>query len=267
MVEVWKEIEGYSEYLISNYGNILRKDGKYKKITISKNNSKSVRIKRDLDGKNCTMQIAKLVAIMFVENPNNYNLVFHIDKNLSNNHYKNLTWKTDKNRYIKMNDYYIGYDINDNEFYFDIEDYELINKYQWYIKSDGYVFCSSTKQHKAIYMHQLIMNNKMIDHANRKRNDNRKENLRLANIKQNNYNQNIGKGNTSGLLGVAKILNKTKNHGISEYWRAQIKYNGKHISKQFKTKEDAIKWRLQKELEYCGEFAPQRHLFKEYGIK
>ena len=36
-----------------------------------------------------------------------------------------------------------------------------------------------------------------------------------------------------------------------------IFFERKHITKQFKTKEDAIKWRLQKELEYFGiDFAP-----------
>ena len=30
--------------------------------------------------------------------------------------------------------------------------------------------------------------------------------------------------------------------------------------------EDAIKARLKAELKYFGEFAPQKHLFKQYGI-
>ena len=78
MIEEWKEIGGFSEYLISSFGNIKRKDGKIKSITISKRNgSGSVRLKRDCDKKNITFQISKLVAIAFVENPSNYHLVFH----------------------------------------------------------------------------------------------------------------------------------------------------------------------------------------------
>ena len=115
-------------------------------------------------------------------------------------------------------------------------------------------------------MHQLITDNKITDHRNRKRNDNRKENLRLANINQNNYNQGISKSNTSGVTGVYICSRKPKNHGTSEYWRAQIRYYGKHISKQFKTKEDAIKWDY-KRTRMLGEFAPKNHLFEEYGIK
>ena len=35
---------------------------------------------------------------------------------------------------------------------------------------------------------------------------------------------------------------------------------------RFSDKEDAIKARLQAEAKYFKEFAPQRHLFKQYGI-
>ena len=34
----------------------------------------------------------------------------------------------------------------------------------------------------------------------------------------------------------------------------------------FQNKEDAIKTRLEAEEKYYGEFAPQRHLFEQYGI-
>lgn len=270
MIEEWKEIEGFSEYLISSFGNIKRKDGRTQRVTISKRNgSSSVCLKRDCDKKAITFQISKLVAIAFVQNPNNYHLVFHIDKNVSNDYYRNLIWKTNKNRYLKMDNYYVGYDINEKEFYFDLCDYEIVKQYQWYIKSDGYVFCSKTKTHKAIYLHQLIMNNiKIIDHINRKRNDNRRENLRETTIQQNNYNQSIGKGNTSGFLGVTKETRNTKKSGTVERWRTQIRHKGKHISKTFRNKEDAIKYRLELELKYYGkEYSPNRNLFEKYGIK
>lgn len=35
----------------------------------------------------------------------------------------------------------------------------------------------------------------------------------------------------------------------------------------FKNKEGAIKARLEAEAKYFGEFAPQKHLFEQYGIK
>lgn len=36
---------------------------------------------------------------------------------------------------------------------------------------------------------------------------------------------------------------------------------------RFVNKEDAIRARLRAERQYFGEFAPQRHLFEEYGIE
>ena len=35
----------------------------------------------------------------------------------------------------------------------------------------------------------------------------------------------------------------------------------------YQNKKDAIRARLVAEKQYFGEFAPQRHLFKEYGIE
>lgn len=51
-------------------------------------------------------------------------------------------------------------------------------------------------------------------------------------------------------------------------WRAFINYQGKRIELgRRKDKNEAIKLRLEAELKYCGETAPQRHLFKQYGIE
>jgi hypothetical protein len=36
--------------------------------------------------------IHRLVAEMFVENPNNYQIVIHIDKTPKNNHVSNIAW-------------------------------------------------------------------------------------------------------------------------------------------------------------------------------
>ena len=48
---------------------------------------------------------------------------------------------------------------------------------------------------------------------------------------------------------------------------ARIVLNKKDIYLgRYSNKEDAIKARLEAEIKYFGEFAPQRHLFKQYGI-
>ena len=60
-----------------------------------------------------------------------------------------------RNKYIIKDDYVIGFTNNTNkEFYFDLEDYDKIKDYCWYVGNDGYVRCSNSN----ILMHRLIMN-------------------------------------------------------------------------------------------------------------
>ena len=87
----------------------------------------------------------------------------------------------DKNQYKIIDDYVIGYDSKGREFYFDLEDYELVSKYKWYVHTNGYVRASiydkNTKEITQIQLHRLVMNadeNVIIDHISGKRNDNRK---------------------------------------------------------------------------------------------
>ena len=50
-------------------------------------------------------------------------------------------------------------------------------------------------------------------------------------------------------------------------WGANIQVDNKRYNLGiFKDKKDAIIARLKAEKEHCKEFAPQKHLFKEYNI-
>ena len=278
MIEEWKEIEWLGGlYSVSNNGYIRNnKTGK----KLSRNQSyRLLYTSTKINNKSVLINIKKEMIRAFL-NDDEHILYRNIDGNVFNLELDNLTkenrrYKEDKkNTYKIINDYAEVYTDNMETFLIDLEDLDLIENYKWYKRNDGYISCSAFgKKGNTMFLHRAIMskNNNIkgmnIDHINRKRNDNRKENLRVVTTRQNNFNQSIGKGNTSGLLGVAKRINNTKKKGITEHWRAQIRCNEKHISKQFKTKEDAIKWRLQKELEYYGiDFAPQRHLFEKYNI-
>ena len=83
---------------------------------------------------------------------------------------------------------------------------------------------------------------KHIDHINRKKDDNRIENLRDISMAENNRNVDIRKDNTSGHNGV--ILDRNR-------WRAYINFNKKRISLgSFANKSDAIEARRKAELKY-----------------
>ena len=56
-------------------------------------------------------------------------------------------------------------------------------------------------------------------------------------------------------------------HKKSSKWQARININKvQETLGMFSSKEDAIKARLMAEQKYYGEFAPQKHLFEQYGI-
>ena len=168
------------------------------------------------------------------------------------------------NKYDLSREYGIGYFYNSNNvFLFDKEDYEKIKDYCWYENDKGYATSFYKTHESPILLHRLVMNiskDEIIDHKNRNRTDNRKNNLRIVTQHQNSFNKNKCSSNKTGITGV--WWDKTK-----QRWVACIKYLGKNIRKYFQNYDDAVRARLKAEIKYFGkEFAPQRHLFKQYGL-
>ena len=157
------------------------------------------------------------------------------------------------NKYDLTGEYGVGWASNTNEeFYFDLEDYDKIKDYCW-VYYDGYLTGSDpTNYKKRRYIHRVIMectdSTIFVDHINHNPLDNRKCNLRLVTPAQNNYNKGIQPYNTSGEIGV--YYNKRKDR-----WVAQIIYQGKNHCVYCKSKEEAKIARIKLENE----------LFKEYG--
>lgn len=172
---------------------------------------------------------------------------------------KRIPWNKKYNKYDLSGEYGIGWTSNTNEeFYFDLEDYDKIKEYCWSKNACGYMVANING--KSILMHRLICNYSITDHKNRNKLDNRKENLREATTAENLRNRNIQSNNTHKVIGV--YFRKERNS-----WYAQITINKKTRTLIYThNKEEAIKARLQAELKYFGEFAPQRHLFKKYNI-
>lgn len=175
-----------------------------------------------------------------------------------------------ENKYdLKSKEYGIGITTNDIEFYFDKEDFDRIKEYKWYSTKNKYIYCYDRNGHN-MFLHNFVLNNinkeKLIDHKNRKPYDNRKSNLRFVSTLENGFNKGLPITNKSGFIGVNLVSHSEKR---KNRWRAYITANYKRIELgKFATKEKAIRARLKAELKYFGkDFAPQRDLFEEYGIK
>ena len=122
------------------------------------------------------------------------------------------------------------------------EDKDLLTAHTWYVDtSTGYAKsrCGKSTQ----YLHRVILERvighkpKYTDHINRKKLDNRRENLREVTNSENMLNINPTKANTSGTVGVSRFRDK---------WRAYITLAGKQIHLgYYKTKKLARIARLQ----------------------
>lgn len=97
MTEIWKQISGYEGlYEVSNFGRVKSLcAGRWHTVMIrkpvpDKEGYYTVCLKKD--GKYKNHKIHRLVAIEFIENPNNYPQINHKDKDVTNNRVENLEW-------------------------------------------------------------------------------------------------------------------------------------------------------------------------------
>lgn len=185
----------------------------------------------------------------------------HYSKGFCNKHYQQMKkygkilnrTKFDSNEIIEYEDFaeIILYDTNNEECaraIIDLEDIDKIKNYKWCFSS-GY--CKSHLSNgKRIGIHQLLIDcpeDMEIDHINRNPLDNRKENLRICTHQQNTWNRIM-----SSETGVY-YDEKTKK------WIAYIIVNGKTKQKSFKTKEEAKVQRKLYEIDYFGDFMPNKN--------
>ena len=93
MEEIWKIIESDTRYEVSNLGNI--RNTKTKRLRKLEMNEKGyLRVKLDKQ-----YRVHRLVALAFIENPENKPEVDHIDGDKRNNKVDNLRWVTGEREY------------------------------------------------------------------------------------------------------------------------------------------------------------------------
>jgi len=135
----------------------------------------------------------------------------------------------------------------------------------WYCDKDGYLVSSYFYGgvRRFVRFHRIVMHalpNQFVDHINRNKADNRKQNLRCCERRENGRNHGLYSSNTSGVAGVYFDNERSK-------WVASITYNSRRLFiGRFAEKDDAIKARLQKEMELFKEFAPQRALWEALSV-
>jgi hypothetical protein len=117
--------------------------------------------------------------------------------------------------------------IRGEEFQVDEEDYErFVKGHRFRLIRNGYVAYLTNKDGCANkLLHRIIMGvppGEFIDHINRDRLDNRRENLRTATLNENQRNKGRYQSNTSGFKGVHWCKSKQK-------WVARVQIDNKRI--------------------------------------
>ena len=148
-------------------------------------------------------------------------------------------------------------DPNTKVFLISEEDFEKIHNKSWYIDTQGYINTSvprndGTTRSIPIKLYNYIMEpqkGNVIDHMNRNKLDNRRENLRECTKLENDRNK-IQEVNKSPIFRGVRLTENGKKY------RTRIKVMDKEINLgTYETKEEAINARLEAEKRYYGEFA------------
>lgn len=89
--EIWRDVHQYEGlYQVSNHGRIINK--KTLKVLKTRSSNGYILVGLTKNGKQKKLCVHKIVAMSFVENPNNFRYVRHKDGNKHNNYYLNLEW-------------------------------------------------------------------------------------------------------------------------------------------------------------------------------
>ncbi|WP_076854706.1 HNH endonuclease [Burkholderia pseudomallei] len=141
----------------------------------------------------------------------------------------------------------------------DDEDFAILSKHKWHLSDDGYA-CTTVRhpvdvwRHVRTSMHRMLLglvpgDPRQGDHKDRNRLNNRRANLRIATVGQNNQNHGTPSTNTSGCKGVTWDKERSK-------WKATVYSEGKNRTVgRFTDREDAVNAYKAAVRAHHGEFA------------
>lgn len=143
----------------------------------------------------------------------------------------------------------------------DDEDFPALAQYRWHINTEGYaarsinfIRADGKRTCRSVRMHREIMTplpGFLVDHANQNKLDNRRCNLRIATISQNNANS---KCHSDTALGIKGVIRDPKCR--SKPFRARIRFNKKLIDLgYFQTAEEAHAAYCEASTKFNGPFA------------
>jgi hypothetical protein len=134
----------------------------------------------------------------------------------------------------------------------DPQDFDNLNQNKWYAKASNDTFYAQRRRNgRVIHMHRQIMqlpDDRVVDHENHNGLDNRRANLKIATISQNNCNRR-------------KMPSRSKYRGIwwhkpAGKWEAAISYEGRYIYLGlFDNEIDVAKAYDEAARQYHGQFA------------
>lgn len=90
----WVRIDEFPDYYVNSSGQVMRDNKLIKPHVYNKYGHQQVRLYKN--HKQYSKDLHRLIAEVFIPNPNNYPLVRHLDDNPSNNDISNLAWGTRK---------------------------------------------------------------------------------------------------------------------------------------------------------------------------
>ncbi len=203
-------------------------------------NSKSELIKRVYEETKSVKQTSEIIGMT----PNG---IYYVLKKIGS---FRKEWGNKKNVFFERDNCIVLMTNKNQEIIIDRDDFDFVRQHKWCVSKTGYAVANICG--KVTKMHRFILGitdkNKIIDHKNRNKLDNRRENLRFCTPQQNSMNCSPTKGRK---LPIGISMSSSKH----PKYRARIMVNRKEIRLgNFDLLEDAVLARKEGEKMYFEGF-------------